>query len=68
MTEMGDISHSHRDDPRNVFGELFRRGPGTATDGGEPAPRTMADVEHESPEGTDANHVWARGRVPGADR
>jgi len=62
---MNQVSHSHADDPRNVFGEMFRRGASTTADGGdrETIPRTtMGDVEHEAPSGTDANHVWARGR------
>ena len=65
MTEktMGGINHQHRDDPRNVFGEMFRRGATTTTDGGERGERdTMADLSHEAPAGTDVNDVWTRGQ------
>ncbi|MFB6069812.1 MAG: hypothetical protein ABEJ76_02205 [Halanaeroarchaeum sp.] len=71
MTDtMDEVSHAHREDPRNVFGEMFRRGPDATADGGESAAPavTMADVDHEGPSGTDASGVWSRGRVPGAHR
>ncbi|MFC7201534.1 hypothetical protein [Halospeciosus flavus] len=34
---MREVSHTNPDDPRNVFGELFRRGPSTVADGGQSA-------------------------------
>ncbi|WP_259517949.1 hypothetical protein [Halanaeroarchaeum sp. HSR-CO] len=65
---MGEVNHSHRDDPRNVFGEMFRRGASTTTDGGRRTTdaESMADVAHEAPDGTDANGVWTRGRKVGS--
>ncbi|MFC7167592.1 hypothetical protein [Halospeciosus flavus] len=33
---MREVSHTNPDDPRNVFGELFRRGPSTVADGVSP--------------------------------
>ncbi|MFW5937366.1 MAG: hypothetical protein ACOCSN_00355 [Halanaeroarchaeum sp.] len=70
MTErtMGGVNHTNRDDPRNVFAEMFRRGASTTTDGGQRTDETdsMADVDHEAPDGTDANEVWARGRPVGS--
>jgi hypothetical protein len=72
MTEgtMGGVNHQHRDDPHNVFGEMFRRGATVTPDGGErDGVDTMADLSHEPPAGADVNEVWSRGqRVDGTDR
>ena len=45
MTRMKDVSHTNPTDPRNVFGELFRRGPSTVADGGTPAGETRSEDE-----------------------
>lgn len=49
MTRMKDVNHTNPTDPRNVFGELFRRGPSTVADGGTPTgtPQSTDDVDAE---------------------
>ena len=46
MTRMKDVSHTNPTDPRNVFGELFRRGPSVVADGGTPAGKPRPENEN----------------------
>ncbi|MFB6134693.1 MAG: hypothetical protein ABEJ55_06875 [Halanaeroarchaeum sp.] len=70
MTDsMRSVNHSHHADPRNVFGEMFRRGSSTAADGGQQsgANEAMRNVDHESPTGSVSDAVWFRGPGRGAE-
>jgi len=80
MTDtMKDVDHTH---PHGDSGAArsFRRGPAVAADGsGRPSDRadeqttesddeSMADVDHQPPEGDGANPVFERGKKPQAER
>jgi hypothetical protein len=77
MTRMKEVSHTNPQDPRNVFGELFRRGPSTIADGGEStrdtddateSDRTMKNVSHTVDDETrNSNRVWSRGSADEVD-
>ena len=62
---MADVNHTNPH-TGETFGTVYRRGPAVA-DGGEPRDgtaeserKTMADIDHESPNG-DVAAVWDRG-------
>ena len=73
MTDtMRAVDHTHPHDERSVDSS-FRRGRGVATDGsGQPTDRpterdavddeSMAEVDHQPPNGDGANPVFERGR------